>query len=214
MNKYQVLDVPIRRQRQFPVKLVDRSRKVVKRPKKKRTSFHSKVRRDLVVPTNKKNAALFKQVARKHMELGVRTITMFDTIFISRVAWYRSLKGAVAASTRARKRAVDFSAKKSILSPVTSGIKKYVPPTGTRRQKWVIRQTELAETAEACKATIHNLPDGSYNRSAPTAQGGELSKTLGPGPSVTIMTEAEARLDETMRYAEATGQYNPQKEEE
>lgn len=49
----------------------------------------------------------------------------------------------------------------------------------------------------------------SFARGFPTAQGGTLRKINGPFGVVKLITDEEAAFDEKMRYAEATGQYDP-----
>jgi hypothetical protein len=58
------------------------------------------------------------------------------------------------------------------------------------------------------------MSNGSFNRAKPTAAGGELKKVMGDLKGFPIDPNFDAELDERMRYAEATGQYDPWKQAE
>lgn len=180
MNQHLVLDLPIRRQRQVLAKKIVRRKKVIGRPKRGwRSSRIKTMRKDLVAPARKKAEKSFAEAMRKQFQLGVLNVTYRDSISFCRGKSFRALKGAVSSSVRGRKQALYFAKKKSILVMEQLRGEQYVKPTGTRRQKWIASQAELAKIAKGFSAVVHTLPDGSYNRRAATEAGGYLTKTLG-----------------------------------
>ncbi len=190
--------------------------------KKKRKMNRGKIRirierRDLGKVVARKFDDFIKRM-KERREAGVPIrVVVGDTVSISRPVRYRSLNGNKASSARAHKRLIDFCIKKLVHVNTTMGGKQAKQPTGNRRQKYqdYVKNVEqskelIRKAAETISETIHNLPAGSYSRGVPTELGGYLTKTTGPmSTGGRIMTEEEAAMDERMRYAEATGQYDP-----
>lgn len=203
MTSHLVVNLPLRRQQQVllgerqVVKLKDARKS---RPKRNRYAKIGTARKDLRAMIRHQSEARMAQFIRDLHAMGKPagfTEVIFPTTII-RTKSYRNLVGTKATSARGRKHVLDFAGKKPVMGNDTTHGKA----TGTRSQKY---HQHIAQRQKETK---------SYNRGAPTAAGGELRKTLGPINVGKLMTEEEAALDEKMRYAEATGQYDPWKETE